>query len=135
MIPKSGYRFSEKRSCSTNKLERDNDSKNRRLALSRPQPRIRGAIDEFQRRAVGVAEVGARAVDDAATAILLEEDFDTARAQAVHGGSIFVRVEDEGMVDAVRHLERTLVDRSRPLDEQQAHAAGVEKRDLPAWLR
>src|SRR5262244_3193792 len=32
MIPKSGYRFSE-RSCATNKLERDADSKKRHLAL------------------------------------------------------------------------------------------------------
>src|SRR5215211_6808575 len=33
MIPKSGYRFSE-RSCSTNKLERDDDSKKSHLALA-----------------------------------------------------------------------------------------------------
>jgi hypothetical protein len=43
------------------------------------------------------------------------------RAQAIHGGLIFVCVEDECMVDAVGHFGRTFVYRSRLLDEQKTH--------------
>src|SRR5215467_13290990 len=38
-------------------------------------------------------------------------------------------------MDAVRHFGRALLDRSRPLDQQQAHAAGVEKGDFLVGLR
>src|SRR5262249_38215414 len=98
-------------------------------------PRIGGAIGELQRRAGRVAEVGARPVDDAAAAILLEEDLDSLGAQSIHRGLILVGIEDECVVDAIRHLGWALLDRRRSLDQQQAYAAGVEKGDLPIRLR
>src|SRR5579864_1585345 len=45
--------------------------------------RVAGQVDEFEHRAIGIAEIGARAVNDAALPVLLESDLDAACAQVI----------------------------------------------------
>ena len=68
------------------------------------------AIDELQGGAVGIAEIRPRPVDRAAAPIFLEEHVDALRAQAIHRSLIFRRVDHEGVVHAVRHIQRAFDD-------------------------
>src|SRR5262249_23024183 len=89
---------------------------------------------EFQRGAVRIAEVEPRAVDRAAAAILLKEYLDAFVAQTLLGGLVLVGVDHEGVVHAVRHFGRSLLNGRRPLDEQDADAAGIQEGDALVWL-
>ena len=51
------------------------------------------------------------------------------RAQRVNRGLVFRRIDHEGVVHAVRHLERPFDDWGGTLDQQHADAAGIEEGD------
>src|ERR1700730_12799465 len=89
-------------------------------------PGVGCAMDEFQGSAVRIAEIRARTIDATALAISLEEDLDAIGPQVVDGRPIIVRSKHEGMVHPIGTFELP-DDGWRPLDEQHAHAAGVEK--------
>ena len=88
------------------------------------------AIDDLQRRCVGVPEIEARTVDRPALAVLLEEDVHALAAQRGFRGLVCVRVDHEGVMDAVRHLGLAFLDRRRPFDQQHAHTAGIQEGDF-----
>src|SRR5262245_19933112 len=91
---------------------------------------IARAIDDLQRRSVRVPEIEARTVDRPALAVLLEEDVHALAKQRGFRGLVCVRVDHEGVMDAIRHLGLAFLNRRWPLDQQQAHAAGIEEGDL-----
>src|ERR1700751_1944652 len=86
-------------------------------------------IDEFPQRAVGIVEIGARAVDDAALPVLLEGDLDAVGAQMVEGLAVLVMRDDEGMVHAAMVVEHR-VNRRLALDQDQAGPGRIEKGHL-----
>ena len=98
----------------------------RRQPLILPLPGVGCAIDELQGSAVGIAEIRARTIDDPTLAIFLEEDLDAIGPQVVDGRPVIVRGKHEGMVYPIGTFELP-DDGRRPLDEQHAHTAGVEK--------
>src|SRR5690242_16636477 len=102
------------------------------LAATVVFPRLGGAgvarqVDEFEDSAVGVVKIGARAVDDAALAVLFEGDRDAVLAKMVERRAVVVVRDREGVMHAARVLG-TQVDRRVALDEDQAGAGSVEKR-------
>src|SRR6266536_5540135 len=85
---------------------------------------IAGQVDEFQHSAVGIKEIGAWPVDDAALAVFLESDLDVVSAQMVERGRIIL--DGERMMHAAMVLRRR-VDRRIALDEDEAGPGSVEK--------
>src|SRR5579862_6976421 len=90
---------------------------------------VSGAVDVLEHHTVRIAKVGARSVDRAAAAVFLEKHVHALRAQAVYRRLVFGRIDHESVVHPVRHIERTVDDRSGALDQQHAHAAGIEEGD------
>src|SRR5260370_11086 len=61
-------------------------------------------VDEFQHRAVGIEEIGARAVDDPALAVFLEGDLDAVSAQMVERRRVILMPDGKGMMPAAMAL-------------------------------
>src|ERR1700730_10455182 len=84
-------------------------------------------IDEFEDRAVGVVEIGARAIDDTALAVLLEGDLDAVLAEMIERRLVLVMRNAEGMVHPAMVLA-VRIDRRIALDQDEAGPGRVEKR-------
>ena len=87
-------------------------------------------VDEFEDGAVGVVEIGARAVDDAALAVLFEGDRDAVLAKMVERRLVLVVCDGKGVVHAAMVLG-VRVDRRVALDEDQADAGGMRNAIVP----
>src|SRR5229473_1392579 len=83
-------------------------------------------VDEFQHRAVGIKEIGARPVDDPALAVFFEGDLDPAGAQMVERGLVILVRDGEGMMDTTMAFGHR-VDRRVALDEDEASPGGIEE--------
>ncbi len=91
-------------------------------------------IDEFEHGAVGIIEISARPVQDAALAIFLEGDRDPMRAQMIEGGRIILVRHGKGMMHAAM-VVGDRVDRRLALYQDHAGSGRIEKRHPPVRHR
>jgi len=88
------------------------------------------AVDDFQRRSIGIPEIETRTIDRPVAPIFLEKDVDTLASQRVLRRLVLARVDHERVMDAVRHLRRTFLNGRRPLDQEQTDAACIQESDF-----
>src|ERR1700732_4214748 len=77
-------------------------------------------IDKLQHGAIGIMEIGARAVEHAALPILLESDLDAMSAQMLKRSRVLVVRHSEGMMHTAMVIEhgvdRRVADHHEPID-------------------
>ena len=86
-------------------------------------------IDELQHRAIGIAEIDARAIHHAALPVFFADDLDMMPPQAFDGGVKFVGRDGEGVMHAFGLLQDR-IDRMGLFYEDQADASRVNEREV-----